>query len=68
MEERVRHGTEARKDWSAYHTAAKEASPRYHNRPDCVDGSQIEAKDIREGTADRPLCERCRSVARGTRR
>jgi hypothetical protein len=64
MDDLIRYGVEARKDWSAYHTAAEEASPRYHNRPDCVDGSAIEDKDIRAGTGGRPLCDKCRSAQR----
>jgi hypothetical protein len=58
----TQHGMEARKDWSAYCTIAPETPPRYHNRPDCEDGSKIEEKDIRAGTDGRPLCEKCRSA------
>jgi hypothetical protein len=64
MDDLIRHGIEARKDWRAYHTAAEEAHPRYHNRPECWDGSLIEDNDIREGTDDRPLCDECRSSKR----
>jgi hypothetical protein len=52
----------ARADWRAYHSAIEEADPRYHNRPDCVVGAAIEDENIREGTADRPLCEKCHSA------
>jgi hypothetical protein len=64
MDDVIRHGIEARKDWSAYYTVAQELDPRYHNRPDCVDGSRIADKDIRAGTDDRPLCDKCRQSQR----
>jgi len=67
MDDLIRHGVEARKDWSAYHTAAEEEHPRYHNRPDCVDGRKIADENIREGTADRPLCDVCRSAQKPAR-
>ncbi|MGD0862609.1 MAG: hypothetical protein ABSA21_07585 [Candidatus Limnocylindrales bacterium] len=66
MDDLIRHGVEARKDWSAYHTAAEEEHPRYHNRPDCEDGSRIEDKNIRAGTDYRPLCDKCRAAQRST--
>lgn len=62
MDELIRHGLDARKDWEAYHSAVKSADPRYHNRPDCADGSLIGDDDIRAGTDMRPLCEKCRST------
>ncbi len=65
MDDLIRHGVEARKDWSAYYTITEEAFPRYHNRPDCVDGAAIEDKNIRAGTDGRPLCDKCRSFQRG---
>jgi hypothetical protein len=61
MDDLVSHGIEARADWRAYHSALEEADPRYHNRPDCVDGALIEDENIREGTDARPLCDKCRS-------
>lgn len=61
MDDVIRHGVEARQDWSAYYTALEEAHPRYHNRPNCEDGALIEDKDIRAGTDNRPLCEKCRN-------
>ncbi len=62
MDELVtQHGLAARKDWSAYYTTSPEAPPRYHNRPDCEDGSKIEEANIRAGTDGRPLCEKCRT-------
>jgi hypothetical protein len=64
MDELIRNGIEARKDWSAYHTTAEEAFPRYHNRPDCVDGSKVSDKEIRAGTGGRPLCDFCRQAQR----
>lgn len=64
MDEQIRHGIEARKDWSAYYTVSEEAFPRYHNRPDCKDGSLITDKDIRAGTGGRPLCDICRQAQR----
>jgi hypothetical protein len=64
MDNLIRYGIEARKDWGAYHTTSEEAHPRYHNRPDCEDGSKIEDKDLRAGTDDRPLCDKCRSAQR----
>lgn len=67
MDELIRHGVEARKDWSAYYTVAVEDPPRYHNRPDCEDGSKIADKDIRAGTDHRALCDKCRQVQRGGR-
>jgi len=62
MDNLISHGIEARSDWRAYHSAIEEADPRYHNRPDCVDGAAIEDENIREGTADRPLCDKCHSA------
>jgi hypothetical protein len=67
MDDLIRHGVEARNDWSSYYTTATEASPRYHNRPDCEDGSAIADKDIRPGTEGRPLCEKCRQAQRVSR-
>ncbi len=64
MDDQIRHGVEARKDWSAYYTIAEEAFPRYHNRPDCEDGSRIADKVIRAGTAGRALCDKCRRSQR----
>ena len=64
MDELIRNGIEARKDWSAYYTTAVEPFPRYHNRPDCVDGSQITDKEIRSGTGGRSLCDKCRQAQR----
>ncbi|MFI5259648.1 MAG: hypothetical protein ACHQ01_08585 [Candidatus Limnocylindrales bacterium] len=60
MNELIRHGIVARADWAGYHTALEEPDPRYHNRPDCEDGSAINDEDIREGSAYRALCDRCR--------
>lgn len=60
MEDQIRHGNEARKDWDAYHSVVAGPDPRYHNRPDCPEGSQIKDADIRAGTAYRPLCDWCR--------
>lgn len=62
MDDLIRHGVEARADWRAYYSAAEEADPRYHNRPDCVDGAAIEEENIREGTDHRPLCDKCHSA------
>jgi hypothetical protein len=67
MDDLIRYGIEARKDWSAYHTASQEPDPRYHNRPDCEDGSQIKDENIRAGTDGRPLCDKCRTAERSTR-
>ncbi len=67
MDNLIRHGIEARKDWSSYHTAATETVPRYHNRPDCEDGSAIPDKDLRSGTDGRPLCDNCRQAQRVSR-
>jgi hypothetical protein len=64
MDELIRHGVEARDDWSAYHTTAVETSPRYHNRPDCEDGSRIPDEELREGTDGRSLCDKCRQSQR----
>jgi hypothetical protein len=61
MNDLTRHGLEARRDWAGYHSAVEGADPRYHNRPDCPEGSKIADSDIREGTAHRPLCDWCRS-------
>ena len=47
MDDLIRHGMEARVDWRAYHTVFEEPSPRYHNRPDCADGAEIEDRNIR---------------------
>jgi len=66
MDDLIRHGVEARKDWDAYHTAVEEERPRYHNRPDCEDGSKIADKDIRPGTGSRPLCDKCVILMRST--
>lgn len=62
MDDMIRHGLEARKDWAAYHAATLGEQPRYHNRPDCVDGSSIADKDVRDGTDGRQLCEKCRTA------
>jgi hypothetical protein len=62
MEELIRQGLRARKDWDAYHTTSAEEPPRYHNRPDCEDGSQINEEDVRAGTDGRPLCDKCRNA------
>jgi hypothetical protein len=67
MDELIRHGFEARKDWSAYYTTAVESPARYHNRPDCEDGSKIAEKDLRAGTDGRQLCEKCRAAQRPPR-
>lgn len=67
MDDLIRHGLEARKDWAAYHSASQEADPRYHNRPDCRDGLQIKEESIRAGTDGRPLCDKCRTAERSTR-
>ena len=64
MDDLIRYGIEARKDWSAYHTTSDEAFPRYHNRPDCEDGSRIPDRELRVGTAGRPLCDKCRQSQR----
>lgn len=61
-EEEMRHGREARKDWNSYHSAVETPNACYHNRPDCIDGATIDEEVLREGTADRPLCEACRSA------
>jgi hypothetical protein len=58
----ITQGLAARADWRGYHSAIEEADPRYHNRPDCVDGAAIEDENIREGTDGRPLCEKCHSA------
>jgi hypothetical protein len=62
MDEITRHGIEARRDWSAYYTAAVEGHPRYHNRPACEAGAAIKDEDIRAGTDYRPLCDDCRQA------
>jgi hypothetical protein len=62
MEDQIRHGVEARKDWSAYHSTLEGADPRYHNHPRCPEGAQIREADIRPGTAMRPLCDWCRQA------
>ncbi len=59
-------GRAARENGQAYHTTSVEIRPRFHNRPDCHDGKDIEDKNIRPGEAGRPLCEECRALA-GTR-
>ena len=64
MDELIRNGIEARKDWSAYYTVAQESFPRYHNRPDCEDGLKVTDKEIRAGTGGRSLCEKCRQAQR----
>jgi hypothetical protein len=67
MDDLIRHGIEARKDWAAYHTTSEEAVPRYHNRPNCEDGSQIKEESIRAGTDGRPLCDKCRAAEKSTK-
>jgi hypothetical protein len=67
MDDLIRHGIEARKDWNSYHTASAEPFPRYHNRPDCEDGSVMPDKDIRAGTDGRALCDKCRQAQRVSR-
>ncbi|MGA2513607.1 MAG: hypothetical protein ABSG37_08300 [Candidatus Limnocylindrales bacterium] len=62
MDDLTRHGIEGRNDWRSYHSASEGADPRYHNRPDCPDGRSIADKDMREGTAGRPLCDSCRGA------
>jgi hypothetical protein len=67
VDDLIRHGIEARKDWDSYYTISEEAPPRYHNRPDCEDGSEIDDKSIRAGTGNRPLCEKCRMAEKPAR-
>lgn len=62
MDDLIRHGLEARADWRAYYSVIEEANPTYHNRPDCVDGAAIKDESIREGTDNRPLCEKCHTA------
>jgi hypothetical protein len=62
MDDLITHGIEARADWRAYHSKIEEADPRYHNRPDCVDGAAIEDENLLVGTGDRPLCDKCHSA------
>lgn len=66
MDDLIRHGMEARVDWRAYYTVFEEPSPRYHNRPDCADGAEIEDRNIREGTDNRPLCDKCHAAEHPT--
>lgn len=62
MDDVTRHAVEARADWRAYYSAVEDKDPRYHNRPDCVDGAAIREADIREGTGHYPLCEKCHTA------
>lgn len=62
MNELIRHGLEAKADWAPYHSVVEGQDPRYHNRPDCEDGARIDESSIRQGTAYRQLCDRCRSA------
>jgi hypothetical protein len=62
MDDQSRHGLEARADWASYHSAVEGPDARYHNRPDCPEGSKIPQNEIREGSAYRALCDLCRSA------
>jgi hypothetical protein len=61
-------GIGARVKGFPYHTRSSEDRPAYHNRSDCIDGREIEDKNIRSGKAGRPLCKQCAGLQRGATR
>lgn len=50
---------------SPFHTSQPARPPKrdvYHNNTSCTEGNNIERQYRRDGTAGRPLCDRCENL------
>lgn len=49
---------------SPFHSIKPNASNVHHDNNKCTEGNNIEKQNVKNGTAGRPLCDRCSQLGR----